>query len=277
MKVRIAVVQPVSEPFGAKDTEERLDRAEEYVKDAVGQGASIVCFPEHYPGPVQSSASGGYPYRERLSVIARNNQVYLIAGAIEKAEGTDGLNVIELIINKKGEIIGKYIRTTPKGPYVYEQLGLNYLEGDGPLDIYDTEYGRIGVVICSEMFAPELSRILALKGAEILFYPVGGSLAELTDSFQTIVKARAIENLMYTATCCNIFGVEDGVSLITGPEGLIAKSTKPGVLVAELDLDRIRYLRNTEEVLASPKKYRTLPGVLQWRRPDLYKKNYSDW
>lgn len=275
MTVKIAVVQPKC--TFKHDILERLDRAEEYINEAVNQGASIVCFPEHYPGPVQSARDGGYPYQDRLCEIARREKIYLIAGAMERVNNTDKINLIEVIINPSGTVMGKYVRTTPKGPYIYDAWGVNYQEGEGPLEVFDTEFGKIGVLICSEMFPPELSRILALKGAEIIFYPVGGGLYDLKRSFQTIVKARAVENLLYTATCSNIFGVESGVGLIAGPEEVIAVSQKPGVLVAELDLARIRWLRETEEVFGFPKQYKTLPGVLEWRRPDLYKKNYTEW
>lgn len=275
MKVKIAVVQPRCTFKG--DTPERLDRAEEYINEAVRQGASFVCFPEHYPGPVQSARDGGYPYRDRLCEIARKHKIYLIAGAMERVGGTDKINIIELIIDPTGKIMGKYVRTTPKGPYIYDAWEVNYSEGEGPYEVYDTDFGKIGVLICSEMFTPELTRILALKGAEVVFYPVGGGLAELMRSFQIMVQARAVENLLYTATCCNIFGVEDGVGMIAGPEDVLVVSPKPGVLVAELDMDRIRWLRETEEVFGMTKQYKTLPGVLGWRRLDLYKKYYPEW
>jgi len=275
MKLKIATIQPKCN--FKNDTPERLDQAEVYVNEAAAKGASIVCFPEHYPGPVQSAKDGGYPYRDRLCEIAKDNNVYLIAGAMERVGDTDKINLVELVISSSGTVIGKYIRTTPSGPYIYDAWDVNYHEGEGPLEVFDTEFGKIGVLVCSEMFPPELSRILALKGAEIIFYPVGGGLYDLKRSFQTIVKARAVENLLYAATCSNIFGVESGVGLIAGPEEVIAVSPKPGVLVAEIDLERIRWLRETDEVFGFPKQYKTLPGVLKWRRPDLYRKNYPNW
>lgn len=58
--------------------------------------------------------------------------------------------------------------------------------------------------------------------------------------------------------------------MIAGPEQVIARSSQPGILTADLDLDRVRYLREAEEELIVPAPYRTIPGHMGWRRPDLY-------
>ena len=58
------------------------------------------------------------------------------------------------------------------------------------LKVFDTAYGRIGILFCSEAWVPELSRILALKGAEIIFYPTGMGLAEMIPAWRNIIAAR---------------------------------------------------------------------------------------
>src|SRR5262249_5042841 len=101
----------------------------------------------------------------------------------------------------------------------------------------------------------------------------------------------AIENLMYTATLVNLMdpsvaeqfepsGVSrplngstltSGIGMIASPERVLAESSEPGILTAELDIDRVSYPRNTKEELIVHAPYRTIPGHLSWRRPELYR------
>jgi predicted amidohydrolase len=66
-------------------------------------------------------------------------------------------------------------------------------------------------------------------------------------------------------------GLTAGIALIASPERVLAQSREPGILTAELDLDRLRWLRATKEELIVPAPYRTIPGHLKWRRPELYR------
>jgi hypothetical protein len=64
-------------------------------------------------------------------------------------------------------------------------------------------------------------------------------------------------------------GLTRGIAMISSPEHVLAQSESPGILTADLDLERIRSLRDTEEELIVPAPYRTIPGVLSWRRPEI--------
>jgi len=165
------------------------------------------------------------------------------------------------------------MRTSPTGPWIYHKSSLwdlNYLEADD-LPVFVTELGTIGIIICSEVYVPELIRILAVKGAEIVFMPAGAYKAQLYDTWRLLVQARAIENLAYTATCQNILGAEDGLAMVAGPEGILLESAQEGVFVTTLDLDRIRELREAMDTYTMPMPFRTKPGLLkEWRRPEIY-------
>ena len=87
-----------------------------------------------------------------------------------------------------------------------------------------------------------------------------------------MVWARAIENLCYTAACQNLYGVEDGVAIICGPEEVLTETRREGVAVATLDLARLRWLRQEDEKIEMPKRYRVVPGTLRWRRPEVYRR-----
>ena len=274
MKLKISVVQTKS--FSGEREKENINSAVGYIDTAADQGAKIICFPEMYPGPVHPSIDFD---TSALYKKAKERGVYVIRGKREST-GSKGMhNICAELIGPEGKSIGVYRRTTPSGPYVYKDIdtwGFDYQQED-ELPVFETEFCKIGVLICSEVYIPELSRILALKGAEIVFFPSGGLINELMPTWKVMVQARAIENLMYTGACQNLYGVEEGIGMIAGPEGILVEERYEAVLVAEVDLARIHWLREQDEKIEMPKQYRVVPGTLRWRRPEIYRKNYQDW
>ena len=276
MKVKISVVQPKS--FRKEREPDNVQRALGYIDAAVAQGAQIICFPEMYPGP--ANPANDYDSSE-INAKAREHKVYIIKGRIRKERDGDKPwhSVCADLVGPDGKSIGTYKRTEPLTSHVYKDIdawGFDYLQF-AELPVFETEFGKIALLICSEVYAPELARIVAMKGAEICFFPAGALINELMPTWKTMVWARAIENLMYTAACQGLYGVEEGVGMIASPEEVLAESAKEGVLVAEADLDRVRWLREQEQMIEIPKQYKVIPGLLRWRRPDMYRKNYPDW
>jgi predicted amidohydrolase len=265
VKVTIAAVQPRS--YVLEEEPRNLPAALRYIDQAADRGARIICFPEMYPGPFHPSMDFD---TSALYDKARERKIYLIRGRKEPAG--EKYNICAEIIGPDGQPVGTYRRTTPPNPYVYRDISawdFDYRHADA-LPVFETEFGTIGVLICSEVYMPELTRILVLKGARMVFYPSGGCINELMPTWKIMVRARAIENLIYTAACQSIYGVEEGVGMIAGPEGVLAEDPGEAVLVAEVDLDRQQWLRDQDEKIEMPKKYRVVPGTLRWRRPELY-------
>jgi predicted amidohydrolase len=267
--MRLALIQPRSasgaeEPRNFQDALEWLDRA----ADA---GADLVVFPECYPGP--ANPMNTYDAIGPLAQRAGERGVHVLAGCIEAAG--DGRYYVTLhLIDDRGETLGVYRRTTPEGPYIYRDIpawDFDYVAGEEEPAVYDTKLGRIGMLVCSEAYSPELSRVLALKGADLILYPVGGSVNELLPSWRTILHARAIENLVYTGASQNLYDDgEEGVAQIAGPEGVVAARTDEGMVIADLDMERLEFLRSEDEKVEFPKRYATVPGLMRWRRPGLY-------
>jgi predicted amidohydrolase len=275
----IAVVQTAT-VFGRQARTENLANAYQYALEAAKRGADIVCFPETYPGPWRAPVTWD-PLAE-LSSIARDAGVYLVGGYVEPldADGWRCFNNLALFA-PDGERVGVYRRTTPvQAPWIYK--GGDYWDFDwvpaDELPVFDTDLGRIGLLICSEVYGPELARILALKGAELLFLPAGlmGRTTSLTETWRTLVWARAVENLMCTAMCSNVVSEgELGLAMICSPEEIVLESRAEGVHVAEVDLARIRWLRTEQDRLVDePEPWRTKPGVLRdWRRQAVFDAN----
>ncbi|MUL80678.1 MULTISPECIES: carbon-nitrogen hydrolase family protein [unclassified Mycolicibacterium] len=284
--VKLGVVQPKS--YWATEEARNLDEAIGFVAQAGSLGVDLLLFPEHYPGP--STAANRYEVLGPLQEAAKTHAVALAVGTtLETAEGSGRYSIATVIIDREGEIAGVVPRTHPEPPYIYDDIG--YEAGDS-FPIVDLGWGKVGVAMCSEVFVPEVTRVLALRGAEVCLFPTGILIDELgyTENWRTLIRARAIENLMYTAATVNLFdpsyadrfrqaplneapsasGVTRGIAMIASPERLLAASEAPGILTADLDMERIRSLRATTEELIVPAPYATIPGILSWPREMVY-------
>jgi len=267
--VRVAAVSPQS--IRGEAEEANVQRAVDYVAEAADAGARIVVFPEGYPGPYNGPVT--YSAVEPLAEAAQRHQTYVIAGMVERAEDyADEIYRLAMkLIGPTGEVLGTHHRVlpNPKEMNTFLMGGKIIAPGDR-LDVLGTDLGQVGMLVCSEAWSPELPLILALKGADILFAPIGGAVYELYDNWKCVLKTRAFENTVYVVTCQNMWGMEESMAMIVGPDGVLAESRDPGVLLADLDLDRLQWLRSKTQDLKLPKPYRSIPGLLRHRRPDLY-------
>ena len=274
MAFKLALVQPKTY-YGDGNDIKNLPVALQYIDKAVSMNIDMICFPETYPGPWRKPIS--WSPISKLQAKAREHSIYILAGTAEECElDKNSHNIIEVLINREGEVVGKYRRTTPIGPWLYQGgqfWDFNYKEAD-ELPVFNTEFGKIGILICSEVYVPELARVLALKGAEIIFMPAGAMKVDLNNTWRTLIFARAIENLAYTITTQSIFGVEEGLAMVASPENIILEEKNEGLYTIDIDLDRIRWLRKEKDRIIYPLPWKTKPGVLEpfWRRTKLYKK-----
>jgi predicted amidohydrolase len=258
--------------------EKNIEKAREYVAEAAKQGAKFICFPETYPGPWKAPLS--YSPVAPLEEMARKHGVYIVAGANCPVPGNPKRGYTSQVLVGPEGLVGRYNRTIPKGPWIYKGgrfWDYDYQEDD-ELPVFDTAFCKVGILICSEVYSPELSRLLALKGAEVIFLPAGICKYELHETWRNLIWSRAIENLAYTVTCQNILGAEHGLAMICSPEEILVESVKPGIFIAECDFERIRWLREERDLYGPPMPWRTKPGVLRdWRRSELFRKNFADW
>jgi len=227
-----------------------------------------------------------------LAAMAKENGVYLVGGFTEPldAEGRRCYNSFALFA-PDGREVGRYRRTTPEhSPWTY--IGGRYWDFEwekyDDLPVFDTDLGRIGMLMCSEVYAPELSRAMALQGADVTLLPAGlpGPHSPKYATWRTLVWARAIENNMFTAVCSNIplgDGPDDegrgggGLAMVCSPEEILLDSASEGVHVADLDLVRLRELRLAHDGIESPDEdrppWRAKPGNLRdWRRSAVLEK-----
>ena len=266
--VRLAVVQPRTI---RPNERANVERAVTYARQAADQGAEIVAFPECYPGPY--CGPNDYSAAESLGAVAQEYGIFVGYGFMEpleggKADDAGAYHNVYQVLGPDGALAARYAKTIPS-PVDLELSNKKTVPGDS-LTLVQAPWGMLGMLICWEAWFPEPCRTLAMRGADVVLFPTGGMLYHLAPVWANLIQARATENLIYTASCVNLFGVEDGFAHVCAPEGEVASMLREGILVADLDLDRLRYLRAEDETLSFPKFYKTIPGLWRYNRPDLY-------
>lgn len=273
---RIAVVQPITH-MPPQDRENVAD-AVRWIERAAGEGADFVCFPESYPGPWQMPAS--FDPCPTLAEAAAKFGVHAVFGTIEPIdEAAASAHNLTCMAYPDGRPLAAYRRTHPHGPWVYtggKYWEFQYVPGDD-YPVFETAHGTVGLAMCSEIYMPEVARALALRGAELLFFPAGMNKGLLWPTWRTLLWARAIENLALVVSTQNLRDSGDrGLALVAAPEEILYESTAPGMAVIAVSLDRVRALRAGRDGLLSSQSCGAKQGVLseQWQRPELYDRFY---
>jgi predicted amidohydrolase len=272
--MKIATVVPKTN-FG-KDAEFiNYENFAGYLEEASDRGADLVVFPESYPDNWQPPSH--LNLLEKFEILARKYKLHIIASILEPIPEIEKFYNTCVLINDLGEEVGRYRRTTPNlDPWLYKGGGKweYQWERDNKLPIFKTRFGNIGILICSEIYAPILATTLARKGASIIVYPTGltSDKSPLIETWKTMAWARAIENLCITVVTSNSTG-EGGLSMICSPEEILLSTVVEGVHLREVDLERVELLRVSHDAFMSEgpeKPFKTKPGIfMDWVRQDL--------
>ena len=273
---RIAVVQPICHP--PPGDESNVADAVSAIERAAGEGAHFVCFPESYPGPWRMPAT--FDPTAALGEAAAKHKVHVVFGTLEPIDAATGSAYnLTCMAYPDGRPPARYRRTHPNGPWIYTggpSWEFQWVPGNG-FPVFETEHGKVGLAMCSEVYMPEVARALALRGAELIFMPAGSNKRKLWATWRTLVWARAIENLAIVVTTQNLFDhSERGLAMVAAPEEILLESTSAGTSVVDVSLQRVRYLRASRDVLGSSEHCAVKQGLLgpQWQRPELYEAIY---
>jgi N-carbamoylputrescine amidase len=261
--VKLGLIQTECGP----DREANLKKTLRCAKDAIQQGAQIVCtqelFRSQYFCQVEdhkyfewAEAVPG-PTTKVFQKLARDHDVVVICSLFEKR--ASGLyHNTAAVIDADGSMLGVYRKMhIPDDPLYYEKF--YFTPGDLGFKAWQTRFGKIGVLICWDQWYPEAARLTAMQGAEILFYPtaIGWHPAEKGEhggqqhaAWETIQRAHAVANGCYVAVP-NRVGHEklsgDGIefwgqSFVAGTSGeILAKASvdQEEVLVVPIDLSKV--------------------------------------
>lgn len=259
----LAVAQPRTAP--PERRAENVGRAVELIAEAAGRGADLVLFPEHCPGPFFPGED--FDAAPEMSAAAAEHGIAVCWSRMEK--GTDGLwRLTVYVVDRAGEQVLRYERSHPATVPVSD-TGAHVAPGP-ELASFELDGIPMGIAVCSELWIPEPARVLALRGAQILLSPAGGGFTSLAPNWEMIARVRAIENQCYLALTHNLYDVESGSAMITGPEHPLVKAGRAELAVATVDLARLRWLRENDDQLGAVKSFDSIPGLLRARRPELY-------
>jgi predicted amidohydrolase len=268
--VRIAAVQ--TNP-GLMKNEENLEGIIGRIREAAADSANLIVFPECcLSGYIFNSREEAQPFAEtipgpateKLGSLCKELSVHIILGLLEK--DSDRLFNAAACIGPDG-LIGKYRKNHL--PY----LGVDRFvdRGDKPFEVYQTPIGNIGIEICYDIIFPESSRVMALKGADILALPTNfpqGRGEIITDH---VVSTRAIENRVHVVAA-NRIGTErgrafSGLSKIVNASWdtlALASPDKEEIIYGEVDLEVARQKRD----IIIPGEHEV--DFIKDRRPELY-------
>lgn len=263
--IRIGLAQPrvIVDP----NPEANVARATTMVARAAAFGADLVLFPEGYPGPILRRPTVAYDAGPAMTEAARAHQIAVCWSRMELCD--DGhYRLVVYVVDAAGAQLLRYPRAHPASiPPSETEVWVAPGEDLGSFELQGVP---MGVVVCSELWAPEPSRVLAIQGAEVILSPAGGGFTTLTANWQIIARARAIENHCYVALTNNIWGDEVGAAMVAGPEHVASASGVEDLIMATLDLERVRWLRRHDDSLKEPKPFSSIPGLTRFRRPELY-------
>ena len=262
-KVTLGLVQ--SRGFSTK--EESLVRHLELIRQAASRGAQIVCLQELFLTPYfckrEETAlfdlAEAVPGKttDSLGALAKELGVVIIASLFEK-RGPGLYHNTAAIIDADGSYLGKYRKMhIPEDPGFNEKF--YFTPGDLGYRVWDTKFGRIGVLVCWDQWYPEAARLAALGGAEILFYPtaIGWLKSEKAElgaaqhcAWETVQRGHAVANGCYLAAV-NRVGIEEesefwGQTFVANPYGeIVAKASadQEEVLISTVDLDLVENFR----------------------------------
>ncbi|MFO7591472.1 MAG: carbon-nitrogen hydrolase family protein [Acidimicrobiia bacterium] len=260
------------------DFDANVEHAIAAVRRAADGGAQLVALPENFH--LRLPSDGGErklevaqeipgPLSRALSDVARDKGIYLLAGSFSEQSDVKGkVHNTSLLFDPSGSVIAKYRKIHMFDVTIAGQVKAQesqFVEAGAQVVTADTEFGRVGLSVCYDLRFPELYRALAVKGAVVTFVPANFTLFTGRDHWETLLRARAIENGMFVVAPGQIGGVQGGFtaygrSMVVDPWGTVVACASDGqeILHARIDLDLVDQVRAK------------LPS-LQHRRPEAYR------
>ena len=247
-KIKIALAQMSCK---CEDKTENLTKIEKTVIKAKKQAADLIIFPElSLTGYVvrdqiyELAETIPGPSTKVIENIAKKTKVHIVFGMPELSKKTQAtIYNTAVLVGPKG-FIGKYRKMYLPTHSVFEEK--RYFRPGYQTAVFDTKLGKIGLIICYDIFFPEVSRLTRLKGAQLIVC-ISASPSTRRTFFETLTVARAMENTAFLAYV-NLVGIEDGLqfwggSRLVGPNGKIlvqAKYDEEDLVMCDVDYADIR-------------------------------------
>jgi len=241
-KPRVAAVQMATGP----NVNANLLEAERLIRDAAEAGAGLVVLPENFAFMGRQDrdtlhlmeADGDGHLQTFLAETAARYSVWLVGGTIPlRSSSPERLRAASLVFNDQGVRVARYDKmhlfdvNLPGAEERYEESA-TIEPGEEPV-VLDSPFGRLGIVVCYDLRFPELVRHMLDSGVEVLAVPAAFTAVTGKAHWETLVRARAIENLAYVVASAqggyHLSGREThGHSMIVDPWGAILAQVPRG-------------------------------------------------
>ena len=270
-KMKVGICQMLVE----EDKDRNIQRAENMIRDAASNGSDVIVLPEMFNCPYENKYfpiySENYPGKttKMLASLSKELGVYIIGGSIPEKDDNTIYNT-SYIFNREGNVVGKHRKIHLFDIQV--ENGIKFKESDTlgygqDVTVFPTEFCKIGIAICYDMRFPELIRIMALEGAEVIIVPAAFNMTTGPAHWELLVRTRALDNQVYFIAASPARNQSAsyhayGHSSIVNPWGTIISEAdeKECIIYGDIDLALVEKVR------------KELP-LLNHRRKDLYEIN----
>lgn len=255
------------------DKDETLALAERTVREAAYRKADMVTLPEMFccpyrteNFPLYAEEEGGRVWKA-CSELARDHRVFLSAGSMPERDPSGRIYNTAYVFDRSGRQIARHRKMhlfdiDVKGGQRFRES--ETLSAGNSVTTFETEFGTFGLCVCYDFRFPELGRLMALRGAQVILVPAAFNMTTGPAHWETMFRSQALNNQVFAVGTApareeGTFYVSWGHSIVTDPWGQVASQMdeKQGVRLTELDLDRVLEVREQ------------LP-LLRHRRTDVY-------
>ncbi|UPG95987.1 carbon-nitrogen hydrolase [Luteibacter aegosomatissinici] len=268
--LKVALLQETDR--GSRDA--NLDAIESALREAAKAGVELVLLQELHNGPYfcQHESVAEFdraetipgPGTDRIGKLAEELKLVVVASIFEK-RATGLYHNTAVVFDRSAVIAGKYRKMhIPDDPAFYEKF--YFTPGDIGFEPIQTSVGKLGVLVCWDQWYPEAARLMALAGADLLFYPTAigwdpndddAEKARQREAWITVQRGHAVANGLPLLSCnrtgyeADPSGVGSGIqfwgsSFVAGPQGeFLAQAGTDGreLLIVDVDMERSEHVR----------------------------------
>lgn len=265
-KIKIAAIQMST----VADKMENVRTVKTYLEKIKDENPDFVILPEMFCCPYQTenfpiyAEKEGGPVWQQLSGYAKQYGIYLIGGSMPEKDAEGNVYNTSYIFDREGKQIGKHRKVhlfdiDVKGGQTFKES--DTLTAGDRETVFDTEFGKMGVMLCFDIRFPELSRMMVNDGAKVIFVPAAFNMTTGPAHWELSFRTRALDNQIYMVGCAPARDVSAGYiswghSIVTDPWGRVTDmlDEKKGILLAELDMDYEEQVREELPLLKSRRK-----------------------
>lgn len=265
-KIKIAAIQMST----VADKMENVRTVKTYLEKIKDENPDFVILPEMFCCPYQTenfpiyAEKEGGPVWQQLSGYAKQYGIYLIGGSMPEKDAEGNVYNTSYIFDREGKQIGKHRKVhlfdiDVKGGQTFKESD-TLTAGDSDT-VFDTEFGKIGVMLCFDIRFPELSRMMVNDGAKVIFVPAAFNMTTGPAHWELSFRTRALDNQIYMVGCApardvSVGYISWGHSIVTDPWGRVTGmlDENEGILLAELDMDYEEQVREELPLLKSRRK-----------------------